>query len=339
MATANDTAAGKAASIEKLIQNVLGVEPEFEQNFDRLKIRSDDRVQSRIDRNTAPRHMVDRYANQMGEFEFPPVIITSDNIIIDGNTRNKARGQRNERYMSVLIVPIAWDKADGPTRRKLLYLSELINNMNGLALNDEERKKMVITMLEQDGPDEDIVTKVGMSLHDVGELRDEHRAKSKLKLIGLDPDSAELPERVLRAFGKPKVHRLDDESYRGVAQLAIDAGLGANEVKQLATNLDATKSAETKRDTLARERQAREPAIAAKQQGQVLKNLVVSLKGRLKFLLDNPISAFVERNPDRVDDYLELLANAEHRIAEIRAEHIGAAIMPAPLGQGTSATQ
>jgi hypothetical protein len=329
----NDTAAGKFAAIEALIKTHVGVEPRLESQYDRLKIRSDDRVQSRIDKNTAPKHMVERYANQMGEFEFPPVIVTEDAIIVDGNTRNKARGLRNERYMQVLVVPISWDTADAATRRKLLFLSELINNMNGLPLGDEERKKMVMTMLDQDAPDEEIVTKVGMALRDVGELREQHRAMARLKQIGIDPVTTDLSERTLRAFGKPKVMRLDDESYRGLADLCQDADLKANEVKQLAGSIDALKSAELRRDSLARERQAREPEISAKKSGQQLKNLVAHLRGKLQFLLDNPVSAFVERNPERVDEYLQLLGNAEQRIGEIRAAHISA-----PLGQAAGET-
>jgi hypothetical protein len=335
----NDTAAGKFAAIEALIRTHLDVEPRLDPQYDRLKIRSDDRVQSRIDKNTAPKHMVERYANQMGEFEFPPVIITSDNIIIDGNTRNKARGLRNERYMAVQIVPIAWDSADAATRRKLLFLSELVNNMNGLPLSDDEREKMVLTMLDQDAPDEEIVTKVGMSLRDVGQLREQHRAMSRLEHLGFDLKTTEFSDRTLRALGKPKVMKLDDESYRGLVDLGQDADLKANELKQLAGSLDAIKSAELRRDTLVRERQAREPEITARKSGQQLKNLVGHLRGKLQFLLDNPVGAFVERNADRVDEYLQLLSDAEHRIGEIRVAHTQSMAASAGQAAGEAAPQ
>jgi hypothetical protein len=84
----------KVAEIEKCIQALLGVEAEFTDRYDRLQIRGDDRVQSRIDKNNAPKFMVERYANQMGEFTFPPVIVTQDHVTVDGNTRVKARAQR-----------------------------------------------------------------------------------------------------------------------------------------------------------------------------------------------------------------------------------------------------
>jgi hypothetical protein len=84
----NSSRAGTVAEIEKSIGTVLGedVEMKMDPQFDRLKIRADDRVQSRIDKNTAPKMMV---ANQRGEFHFPPILLRSDHIIIDGNTRTR----------------------------------------------------------------------------------------------------------------------------------------------------------------------------------------------------------------------------------------------------------
>jgi hypothetical protein len=79
MAQFNNSPAGKGAEISKTIETVLGVEPHFIAQFDRLQIRTDDRVQSRIDKNSAPKFMVERYANQMGEFHFPPIVITESN--------------------------------------------------------------------------------------------------------------------------------------------------------------------------------------------------------------------------------------------------------------------
>ena len=137
----------KAAEIEKLIEAIVGVQAELDEHYDRLQIRTDDRVQSRIDKNSAPKFMVERYANQMGEYTFPPIVVTRDGLTVDGNTRNKAREVRNERYCSALVIPIDWNTADEATQQKLTLLSELINNMNGLPLFDEERSKMVINLI------------------------------------------------------------------------------------------------------------------------------------------------------------------------------------------------
>src|SRR6516162_8084197 len=127
----------KASLVERLVQKILGIEVASVPDYDRLQIRASDRVQGRIDKNNAPAFMVERYAMQMGEFQFPPILLTSDHIIVDGNTRNKAYGKRNERHIAVQVIPIHWDTADHATKEKILFLSQVINNMNGLPLDKE----------------------------------------------------------------------------------------------------------------------------------------------------------------------------------------------------------
>lgn len=321
----------KTAEIERLIEAIVGVQADLDEHYDRLQIRTDDRVQSRIDKNSAPKFMVERYANQMGEYTFPPVIVTRDGLTVDGNTRNKARELRNERFCAALVIPIDWGTADEATQQKILLLSELVNNMNGLPLFDEERSKMVTTMVAMGASDQEISTKVGVSVKDVRELRDQHRASQRLKALGIDPSG--FSARTLRAFGQQKVHKLDDTAYQGVAELTRDAGMKANEVKALAGSLAESGSEEMRRERLARERQAREPQITALRQGHTIGMHARQLHKSLQFLLQHPISAFIERNPEKVEDYLEVLEAAQARLREVAAlQASGEPIMPPPLG-------
>jgi hypothetical protein len=204
--------------------------------------------------------------------------------------------------------------------------------MNGLPLGDEERAKMVRTMIEQQASDEEIVTKVGMSLKDIRQFREEHRAATRLTSIGVNPEETNMSGRTLRAFGKAKVMQLDDDTYRNVAELTKDAGLKANEVNALTTSLAEAGSEEMRRERLARERQAREPQITARQHGQESVSRTRQLRTRLEFLLKHPLTAFVERNPESIEEYLELLTRAQDVLREIQALHGGRPVMPAPLG-------
>lgn len=329
----------KTAEIERLIESVVGMQAELDEQYDRLQIRPpSERAQSRIDKNSAPKFMVERYANQMGENTFPPVIVTRDGVTVDGNTRNKAREIRNERYCPALVIPIDWDTADEETRRKLLFLSELVNNMNGLPLFDEERARMVVTMVTMGASDQEISTKVGISVKDVRELRDQHRAAQRIKSLGIDPDK--FSATTLRAFGKQKVHSLDDPSYHGVAELTLDAGMKANEVKALAASLGESGSDELRRERLARERQAREPQITALSTGKTIGMYARRLHKELSHLLQHPISAFIERNPEKTEDYLEVLEAAQGRLRELVAlQTSDTPIMPPPLGATADETQ
>jgi hypothetical protein len=147
-----------------------------------------------------------------------------------------------------------------------------------------------------------------------------------MKQVGLNPDELEITKPALRAFGKAKSLTMDDDAFRAAVKLADDASMTAAEIKGLVNKVCTSQSPELRQETLNKERDAREEVIAAGRNGQTHKNLTGSLKTRLKYLMDHPVAVFVEKAPDEVDEYLELLTAAEHRIAEIRAAH---AKMPA----------
>jgi len=70
---------------------------------------------------------------------------------------------------------------------------------------------------------------------------------------------------------------------------------------------------------LARERQALEPTILAIQHGQEHPILTGKLRTILITLLDKPITAFVENNPENTAEYVELLNKGIDRLQEIIA--------------------
>jgi ParB-like chromosome segregation protein Spo0J len=317
----------KVPMIEKIISSVLGVDAEFEPHYDRLKIPTDNRVQSRIDKNNAPVSMVLRYANQMGEFDFPPIIVTKDAVTVDGNTRVKAHAKRGDRYIPALVIPIAWEDADDATRRKLLYISELINNMNGLPLDDSERRKMAYTMIEEGAPDEDIVGKVGLTLANVRGLREKYKASQRLRLVGIVPEGP--INEVLRAFGKPNPQALDDTTFRDVAQLAVDAGLKSGEISSLATSLVQTGSPELRQERLVRERQSREAQIVARRTGQDNPQLASQLRKKLQVLFEHPLTVFLEHDPEKIQEHVDILTKAEEVLGDIRAAQANVPTTPA----------
>jgi hypothetical protein len=310
-------APAQAVDIPAMCLLYVGVEPTFDPRYDRLHIPTTERVQSRVDRNSAPDHMVRRYAMQMGESHFPAILLTQDGIKIDGNTRERAHALRNERFIEAWVLPIAWEGADQAIKDKLLLLSQVLNNMNGLPLDDDERLNMAENMIRQQASDEEIMTKVGMPASKVALLRDQHRAIERLKHLDIDP--APLSAGTLRALGKPTAMRLDDESYIGVAQLAVDANLKGGPVKALAASINEAATPATRRERLARERQALEPVITARQHGQSNQSLTASLSKVLIKLLDKPITVFIESNPEKIVEYTQLLGRGIERLTEIHA--------------------
>jgi len=306
----------KTPLIESIIRQYLGVDADYEPQYDRLKLHSDARLQSRLDKNRAPKHMVERYAHQMGESEFPPIVITSDGVKIDGNTRDAAHAKRNDRYIPALIVPIAFETAEESVKRQMLLCSQAINNTNGLALDDEERTLMAYTMIEDGNADEEIITRVGVPINKVKELRERFKATHRLLQVGIKPDDMP-PKATLRTFGKPVVQKLDDAWFKSLADLSKDAGLKSQEIGALATTLGEISSEDLRRERMARERTARQDQITANREGQRAPRLAGKLRQRLALLFQYPVSSFVENDPEMLDEHLDLIDKTRDVLDEL----------------------
>lgn len=308
----------QAVDIVTLCQQYVGVEPVFIEHYDRLAVRMQDRVQSRIDQNNAPAYQVKLYAHQMTESHFPAPLVTKDNIPVDGNTRFKAHALRSTRYIECWQLPISWDDADPTTKHKLLLLSLALNAMNGLPLDETERLRYASELIRDNASDEEIVGKTGLAMSKVTSLRDQQRATERLIHLGISVAGLNLPDTTLRAFGKPTAMRLDDDAFKGVVALTKDAGLKSQAISAIATSLNEATSPESRRERLARERQALEPQILARQHGQEHPMYTDRLRKTMELVLANPATAFIEGNGEKAPAYVELLDKFLDRIAEIR---------------------
>lgn len=310
------------ADIIKLCLKYVGVEPTLDPEYDRAQVRLNERVQARIDKNSAPDYMVKRYAHQMVESNFPPPLYTEDHIPIDGNTRTKAYMLREIRYIPAYILPISADTADAAMRDRLMQLSLALNAKNGQPLDVEEMMHFAELLIRDNHNDEDVVGNTGLALSKITMLRAQLRAVDRLIHLGHDPDSLKKSKKIsdtaLRALGKPNAMRLDDEAYNGLLKLTLDAGLKANQINLLASSLSGLASAESRSERLANERQAWQPTIAARQRGQDHTNLAEKLRKLCEMLVENPITAFVEGDPEKIAEYVEMLDQAIAKLGEIQ---------------------
>lgn len=331
MDTSNTNTTAWPAKWQKLadqIKSVIGVEPGYEEKFDLLRLDPKDRVQVRLDRNNAPQFMVDRFAFQMSETEFPPLVVSADDRTVDGNTRERAKRKREERYTSVFVVPLSWDDDRPGERKKLTLLGLYLNNQNGKPLDIEEQQMMVRDALDAGWTVTQIVYSVGIQEKTVRKIRDEMEAKRRFKNAGLNDGILASP--VMRALGEQKLEAMSEEIYKGLASLAIDARYNASEVKAMAASLTDLTSDELRQDRLDRQREAEAKRIADVRQGAVGRPpLAKQLRVRLSWLLDGeaPVEAFVERNTENVTEHLNVLDKAIEKLEVIR--DLQAAVSPA----------
>ena len=322
-----------AVDIVALCLQYVGVEPTLVEQYDRSKVRMQDRVQGRIDANNAPKHMVELYARQMSESRFPAPLVTKDNIPVDGNTRFKAYLLNRTRYIECWQLPIEWDGADQATKDKLLLLSLHLNSMNGLPLDPVELLKYAETLMRYGASDEEISGKTGLSPSKVSSLRDQKRAAERLTHLGHEVNELKLADTSLRALGKPNSMRLDDDAYNGLLQLSRDAQLKGNQINQIATSLNEATSPESRRDRLTHERRALNDQIEAIRHGQLHPNLTDWMRKVIDKVLNHQITSFIENNPENSAEYAELLERFADRLAEIRTLQAGGPAAAMPLGR------
>jgi hypothetical protein len=294
-----------------LIEAIIGAKPRLEQEFDLTAIDPEGRVQVRIDKNNAPREMVERFAGQMSFSVFPPIVVTTDARIIDGNTRYRARRKRGERYSPALIVPIKWDGAEDEMKVRLEYLGLALNNSNGKALDRTERRRMVRDALGLGMSNQQIVMTVGFPAPTVNAIRHELNAETKLERVGLKKPDAEagVKDAALRALGKAV--DLNDKPFTEVAVLTLDAGLTGPEIKALAASVREAGSDTLALERINRERDANAQRISDRQHGiNTSPPAARQLRQRLGYIIKQEPTALVETNREQMADHLEMVEQA-----------------------------
>jgi len=301
----------------ELIKAITGVKPVLDQNFDLTTI-NPDRVQVRLDKNNAPIEMVKRFAEQMSFSVFPPIVVTKDHRITDGNTRYRARQKRGDRFAPALVIPISYDEADDDMKTRLEYLGLALNNSNGKPLDRAERRKMVREALELGMSVEQVVYTVGFPASTVAGIQKELAGETKLEQVGLKQHDEPAPvgDAVLRALGRAAT--LEDQSFTEVAKLTIDAGLGATEIKALAASVREAGSTTLAVERVAREREANAQRIADRAHGETGQPPASRLlRSRLSFIIGRQATALVEWNREMMGEHLELVEQAVVQLEKV----------------------
>jgi len=311
----------------ELAEKHLGVTPVFEANYDLSQVDFGERVQVRIDKNNAPKEMVERFTWQMSESRFPPMVMTQDGVTVDGNTRGLAHRQREERFVHALVLPIAVKGADDETIQRLELYGQALNAVNGKPLDKTEQRAMVYRSIRLGRTNREIQTSVGVKPSLITAVRHEIDGEDKLLRVGLPPDFVN--GATLRALGV--VADLNDQPFAELAQLTADAGFNVGEIKALAASVQETGSDELGLDRIAKEREANATRITERKTGSNGHPPASrQLRQRLGYINSRPAEAFVETNVEIMRDYLTELQDAVAVLAEtvrlqtIRVEEITA---------------
>lgn len=210
-------------------------------DFDLTRLSPDRRVQVRETKHYAPKENVEQFAVMMGETPFPPIVVTQDDWIVDGNTRVGAREKRKEKFCSAIVLDVPYTGASAKQQSMLHALAATLNQMGGERLTQREIREVAARLIQLDWKPEQIGRAIGVKQSTVTAVKREIQAADRLRKVGLDPNGA-VKGASLRALGTKEPLALNDVPYRELATLAGDAGLNAGEITSTAKDARTTGS-------------------------------------------------------------------------------------------------
>jgi len=332
MATASPTQPLALAEIER-----LGLKYTEESQYDLSTLSFERRVQVRETGHYAPKEQVDRYAVQMGHSKFPPIIVTADRWIVDGNTRVGAALKRGDRFFPAVVLNAEWDKATPQQREELYALGATLNAANGNPLTAAERRESVRHLLALGWTEAHIERVAGIKPSDTKRVKRDLAAERRAEQVGLEVTNPE-DGRVIRnggtgyvtgaakrALGQQNAVELHDEPFLELAKLAADAGLGAAEVTEFAR---AAKQASSDAEALRVLAEARTEMGDRIRQREMTGTAKPAPSRQLRQALGNILrhagneSAVVEHNPELFEQHTDAIASAITVLTNIAAAQL-----------------
>jgi hypothetical protein len=301
----------------------LGFSYREEPQYDLARLKG--RVQVRSEKNLAPSAEVKKYAEAMHYSAFPPIIITEDDLTVDGNTRV---GSYNENK-----IPTAWAiivNARGEDRNKVVQarlhsLAVGINNLNGRAHSDEENREAARVAAEAGWMVEQIAQTIKVTVKTASEIVREVAAQERLKTLGVEMNGG-LTKKQLQVLGSAKVIVINNDPYVRLAELARAANLGVTEIRSLAKDVTCAGSDAAALALLAeRETEMKERIAEVRLTGTTHPKPPTELRRFLGNVLkyeDNPgaLVEYVPENKAKHLDFVERSIRVLQAVAEKQAE-------------------
>lgn len=268
------------------------------------------RIQIRDGAHNAPRFQVTQYAEAMKRGDvFPPIIVTKDGYIDDGNTRVHAARQARRATLPTFILDEPLDGSTEQVRQRLRALGAGLNIRNGRGIDRNEIVTAVLHLAENPAY---TAVRIGALLSvteaTVNGILAERRAEERAKRLGV-PNNGSLSVTLLRRLGRASA-RLNDTPFRALFNLAQDAGLKEDELSTLIKHVQVAGSDHEAIRIVEADRAARREQIALyKASGKSRPLVPAQLRQHLGFVngFENHVGALMETNPTIARDHLAIM--------------------------------
>jgi hypothetical protein len=200
------------------------------------------RKQIREEAHNAPPREVDRIRAALAAGRFvPPTIVTRDGYYVDGNTRGGAYEKSGVRRAHAIVLDVDFETASSDVQRRLKGLGAALNLAHGNRLTPAETRDAVITLAEDPNLDTTRIAELlGEPRNTVARIMRRERGRKWLTEQGFETNGT-VTDGLLSVFAT-RFNDWNAEPAKRITELAMNADLKADEVKDLARRVEATDS-------------------------------------------------------------------------------------------------
>jgi hypothetical protein len=233
----------------------------------------------------APHNEVARYAAALKQGDLmPPVIMTRDGYLVDGNTRTEAARRAGWDHFPAIMLDVAYEGAPEAMIKQLTTLGAAFNLTHGRGMSRQNVERVILTVANPGDKAQEIARKLHIPVYTVQSALNITKARERAERLGVDvSDEKRLTGSHMALMGG-RNNRYTDPVFAEFLSLVRDARYSLKDSKELGSRIEALGSETEKLALITAERDARHDVI----RGTATKpSLAAKLRQSLGFTIAN----------------------------------------------------
>lgn len=207
-----------------------GLPFELEPQFPLLRLKLENATQIRVEEHRAPSETVDQYTIHMKHgAAFPPIVVASTGMLVDGNTRVAACKNLNLKVFPAYKVKF-------PHLGIAKMIGAALNQMGGDRLSDEEIITAAEVMMAEGYADEAIARTLGRSVSHVRNVRKDRSFRAAAMRTGVEHVALASPAR------RTLANVSHDEPFKAAVEAVAEHRPPQKEIAALVEKIEDTRS-------------------------------------------------------------------------------------------------
>ena len=277
------------------------------------------RLQVRDKSELAPAYEVSMYKQMLKAGKhLPPVYVTMDGWLVDGNTRTEAAIALGWVSYPALVIAVNWQdlSPDSEMRKKLLKLGGAQNQKHGRRMSAAAMAALIEQVTDDMSSPKMIATEMNISVSTATTVMNAAKVRRRAAELGIDIDRS-LSNSHMKLLGG-KLEKWTTPVFEAILNLTQQAHLTIPDVDDVAKKVEALG---TEQERLALLKEIADQYRTTIRSGhRESPSKARRLKQTLGYLLSeaNAPKTLTELDPDRGQDYRNYILRAELKLHEIR---------------------